>query len=117
MTTYSSVSSVSWQDFFREEPCEYGFARFAEAVEKHGLHAAVKGAPDSDRRWGAEATYRVDILAILAQDTDGDVRRCVAKNPHTPVEALSALAHDANDDVRSIAQDRLQSTDARASLA
>ena len=100
MTTSSSVSSVRWQDFFREEPCEHGFARFAEAVEKHGLHAAVKGAPDSDRRWGAEATYRVDILAILAQDADVNVRCFVASNPYTPAEALATLATDEDCDVR-----------------
>jgi hypothetical protein len=84
MTTSSSVSSVRWQDFFSRNPCERGFARFAEAVEKHGLEAAVRRTPDPDRRWGAEYTHRTDILLILAQDTD--------------------------DDVRSIAQDRLRPT-------
>jgi hypothetical protein len=103
----TTSSSVCWQDFFSRKPCEYGFARFAEAVEKHGLHAAVKGAPDSDRRWGAEATYRVDILAILAQDTNGDVRCWVASNPNTPAEVLATLAQDADDDVCSIAQQRI----------
>ena len=100
MTTSSSVSSVSWQDFFSRKPCERGWSRFAEAVEKHGLHAAVKRAPLSDRMWGAEYTYRADILLILAQDADTGVRCCVAQNVHTSAETLNALAQDANVDVR-----------------
>jgi hypothetical protein len=94
MTTYR------WQDFLSEKPCGSGWTAFAEAVEKHGLEAAVKEASESDRRWGAQHTYRVDILLILAQDADDDVRYYVASNPHTPVEALSALAHDADTNVR-----------------
>jgi hypothetical protein len=170
MTTSMTISSsVRWQHFFSGKPCEHGWSRFAEAVEKHGLEAAVRRASESDRRWGAEHTYRVDILAILAQDEDVDVRRyvasnphtpaetlsalatdedanvryriasnahtpvetlsalatdahydvrcCVAKNPQTPAEVLATLATDAYADVRDVAQDRLQSTDARASLA
>src|SRR5690606_2746345 len=89
MTTSMTTSSlVRWQHFFSGKPCEHGWSRFAEAVEMHGLHAAVKGAPLSSRRWGAEHTYRADILAILAQDADVDVRCYVASNPHTPVETL-----------------------------
>jgi hypothetical protein len=94
MTTYR------WQDFFSEKPCGSGWTDFAEAVEKHGLEAAVKGAPVSDRRWGAQHTYRADILLILAHDVDADVRYRVASNAHTSVEALSALAHDADANVR-----------------
>src|SRR5690606_24236016 len=88
-------SSVRWQHFFSGKPCEHGWSCFAEAVEMHGLHAAVKGAPLSSRKWGAEHTYRADILLILAQDTDVDVRRSVAKNAHTPAETLATLAQDA----------------------
>ena len=95
-----TTRSIHWQDFFSEEPCEHGWTAFAEAVEKHGLEAAVKGAPDSSRRWGAEHTYRVDILAILAQDTDGDVRCWVALNANTPAETLNALTQDADVSVR-----------------
>ena len=131
-----TTRSIHWQDFFSEEPCEHGWTAFAEAVEKHGLEAAVKGAPLSDRRWGAEYTHRTDILAILAHDAYAGVRECVAKNPHTPaevlatlatdkdyyvregvasnpntpVETLATLAQDTDDDVRSIAQDRLRPT-------
>jgi hypothetical protein len=94
MTTYR------WQDFFSEKPCGSGWTAFAEAVEKHGLEAAVKEASESDRRWGAQHTYRVDILLILAQDEDADVRYRVARNAHTPVETLSSLAHDADVNVR-----------------
>jgi hypothetical protein len=110
MTTSMTSSSIRWQDFFSEKPCGSGWTAFAEAVEKHGLEAAVRRTPDSDRRWGAKHTYRVDILLILAQDADADVREGVASNPHTPVEALSALARDTDVDVRSIAQDRLRPT-------
>ena len=99
-TSMTASSSVRWQDFFREEPCQRGFSRFAEAVEKHGLHAAVKRAPLSDRMWGAEYTYRADILLILAQDADTGVRCCVAQNVHTSAETLSALAQDAVVSVR-----------------
>src|SRR5690606_19763523 len=89
-----------WQDFFSEKPCGSGWTAFAEAVEKHGLEAAVRRASESDRRWGAQHTYRVDILLILAQDADDDVRYYVALNAHTPAEALSALAQDADTNVR-----------------
>src|SRR5690606_31271205 len=88
-------SSIRWQDFFDERPFVRGFARFAEAVEMHGLEATVRRTPDSDRKWGAEHTYRADILLILAQDTDVDVRRSVAKNANTPAETLATLAQDA----------------------
>jgi hypothetical protein len=96
----TTSSSVSWQDFFSRKPCEHGFSRFAEAIEKHGIEAAVKRASVSSRRWGAEHTYRADILLILAQDEDVYVRCCVALNAHTSAEALSALAQDEDYDVR-----------------
>jgi hypothetical protein len=99
-TSMTASSSVRWQDFFREEPCEHGWSSFAEAVEMHGLHTAVKWAPLSSRRWGAEHTYRTDILLILAQDADDGVRRYVASNPQTPAEMLAKLATDKNCYVR-----------------
>jgi hypothetical protein len=110
MTTSMTSSSIRWQDFFSEKPCGSGWTAFAEAVEKHGLEAAVRRAPDSDRMWGAKHTYRVDILLILAQDADTGVRYYVAQNAHTPTEALNVLAQDAVAYIRSIAQDRLRPT-------
>src|SRR5690606_34836592 len=90
----TTSSSVRWQDFFSEKPCGSGWTAFAEAVEKHGLHAAVRRTPDSDRRWGAEYTHRTDILLILAQDADTGVRCFVAQNAQTPAEVLATLATD-----------------------
>lgn len=65
------------------------------------------------------------------QDADANVRRNVAQNDDTPAEVLSALAHDADDYVRSYVASNAadtpvevlsalatdEDTDARASLA
>jgi hypothetical protein len=93
-SSMTTSSSVRWQDFFSGKPCEHGFARFSEAIEKHGLEAAVRRTPDPDRRWGAEYTHRTDILAILSHDEDVYVRYYVASNPQTPAEMLVTLATD-----------------------
>jgi len=41
-----------------------------------------------------------EILTLLAQDEDWDVRRRVAQNPNTPAEILTILARDKDGIVR-----------------
>lgn len=91
---------MNWQDWFHSEPCSLGWVHFSTAVQARGLEAAVKNAPVSDRIWGAESTYRAELLTALAVDADEDVRYGVAQNTHAPVEILTALATDADWHVR-----------------
>jgi hypothetical protein len=42
-----------------------------------------------------------EVLRVLAQDENDDVRIYVAENPNVPVDVLKVLAQDENDDVRS----------------
>ncbi len=41
-----------------------------------------------------------NVLATLAKDRDGIVRRSVARNPETPPEVMAQLAHDPEEEVR-----------------
>lgn len=96
-----------WQEWFRVKPCLEGWRRFKAGVESLGLEAAVQTAPTSDRQWGAENTYRVELIDLLAKDERWDVRKAVARNVNAPAETLAVLANDPNEDVRFVALDRL----------
>ncbi|MDJ0951332.1 MAG: DUF2336 domain-containing protein [Alphaproteobacteria bacterium] len=51
-------------------------------------------------RLAARTDVRPEILYFLAEDSAADVRRAIAANPETPVQADLLLARDRDDDVR-----------------
>jgi hypothetical protein len=52
-----------------------------------------------------------DILILLTEDEDPEVRRAVAENPNTPLDILAVLAEDLNPMVEEAALQRFCDAD------
>ena len=60
----------------------------------------ARGSADERRRLAADPTTRPEILYFLAEDASPEVRREIARNETTPLQASSVLAADHDQDVR-----------------
>ncbi len=60
----------------------------------------ARGTPDERRRLAADPETRPEILYFLAEDEAAEVRREIARNDKTPLQATRMLATDRDEDVR-----------------
>jgi uncharacterized protein (DUF2336 family) len=70
------------------------------AIYERQKSLLVKGSPEERRQIADDADTHPEVLYFLAKDADATVRRAVATNKATPVQASALLAHDKSIDVR-----------------